>query len=48
MLYGPDGEGGKSTLLNILAQLVGRENASFLFFRTPPHVSGLWRCTARR
>ncbi len=30
MLYGPNGNGGKSTLLNILAQLVGQENASFL------------------
>lgn len=30
MLYGPNGNNGKSTLLNILAQLVGRENASFL------------------
>lgn len=30
MLYGPSGSNGKSTLLNMLAQLVGRENASFL------------------
>lgn len=30
MLYGPNGSGGKSTLLNILTQLVGRENTSFL------------------
>lgn len=30
MLYGPNGSNGKSTLLNMLAQLVGRENASFL------------------
>lgn len=30
MLYGPSGSNGKSTLLNMLTQLVGRENASFL------------------
>ena len=30
MLYGPSGSNGKSTLLNMLAQMVGRENASFL------------------
>ena len=30
MLYGPSGNNGKSTLLNMLSQLVGKENASFL------------------
>lgn len=30
MLYGPNGSNGKSTLLNMLSQLVGKENASFL------------------
>lgn len=30
MLYGPSGSNGKSTLLNMLLQLVGRENASTL------------------
>lgn len=30
MLYGQSGSNGKSTLLNMLAQMVGRENASFL------------------
>lgn len=30
MLYGPNGNNGKSTLLNLISQLVGTENASFL------------------
>ena len=30
MLYGPNGNNGKSTLLNLISQLVGMENASFL------------------
>lgn len=30
MLYGPNGNNGKSTLLNMLTQMVGPENASFL------------------
>ena len=30
MLYGPNGNNGKSSLLNIISQLVGMENASFL------------------
>ena len=30
MLYGENGSNGKSTLLNLLLQMVGRENASFL------------------
>lgn len=30
MLYGPNGSNGKSTLLNMITQLVGEENASFL------------------
>lgn len=30
MLYGPNGNNGKSTLLNLISQLVGAENASFL------------------
>lgn len=30
MLYGQSGSNGKSTLLNMLTQMIGRENASFL------------------
>jgi len=30
MLYGPSGSNGKSSLLNMVTQLLGRENASFL------------------
>lgn len=30
MLYGKSGSNGKSTLLNMIAQVIGRENASFL------------------
>lgn len=30
MLYGPNGSNGKSTLLNMITRLLGRENASFL------------------
>lgn len=30
MLYGRSGSNGKSTLLNMITQLLGRENASFL------------------
>ena len=30
MLYGQSGSNGKSTLLNMITQLIGRENASFL------------------